>query len=156
MTESDCLSVMETDAERQLALIADTRARAADRLVTPWWYHVALGVLMGTLVLAVGLGFGTWWYVVVVALVLVGEGVVVGAYRRVMRVWTTTWDAFPRWAIWIGFGVGLALVSAAAAVRLSTVIVWPVWVLAAVMFVHMVVLGRWTDAVWRARLRADA
>jgi len=52
--------------------------------------------------------------------------------------------------------VGLALVSAAAAVRLSTVIVWPVWVLAAVMFVHMVVLGRWTDAVWRARLHADA
>src|SRR5665647_896637 len=54
MMESDCLSIMENEAEEQLALIAETRARLADRLVTPWWYHLSLGALMGVLVLAIG------------------------------------------------------------------------------------------------------
>src|SRR5665647_156153 len=31
MMESDCLSIMENEAEEQLALIAETRARLADR-----------------------------------------------------------------------------------------------------------------------------
>src|SRR5665647_931680 len=108
MMESDCLSIMENEAEEQLALIAETRARLADRLVTPWWYHLSLGALMGVLVLAIGLGIGNGW-----------------------------------------FGVALVLFGASAAVRLWTALVWPVWVIAAVTAVAFVVLGRWTDAVWR-------
>src|SRR5665648_1128302 len=84
MMESDCLSIMENEAEEQLALIAETRARLADRLVTPWWYHLSLGALMGVLVLAIGLGIGNGWFAVVVAVVVFGEGVLVGAYRRTM------------------------------------------------------------------------
>src|SRR5665648_957153 len=129
MMESDCLSIMENEAEEQLALIAETRARLADRLVTPWWYHLSLGALMGVLV---------------------------GAYRRTMGVWTATWDGFPRGTVWVAFGVALVLFGASAAVRLWTALVWPVWVIAAVTAVAFVVLGRWTDAVWRRRLRADA
>jgi len=144
---------METDAERQLSLIADARVRAADHLVTPWWYHLSLGVLMSGLVLANGLGFGTWWFAVVVALVLAGEAMLVSAYRRVMGVWTTTGEIVPRWVILVGFGVAIALVGAAVGVRLWTGLLWPVWVLAAAMFVYMVVLGRWMDVVWRKRLR---
>lgn len=156
MTESDCLSIMENEAEEQLALIAETRARLADRLVTPWWYHLSLGALMGVLVLAIGLGIGNGWFAVVVAVVVVGEGVLVGAYRRTMGVWTETWDGFPRWTAWVAFGVALVLFGASAAVHLWTALVWPVWVIAAVTAVAFVVLGRWTDAVWRRRLRADA
>src|SRR5665648_1059666 len=129
MMESDCLSIMENEAEEQLALIAETRARLADRLVTPWWYHLSLGALMGVLV---------------------------RAYRRTMGVWTATWDGFPRGTVWVAFGVALVLFGASAAVRLWTALVWPVWVIAAVTAVAFVVLGRWTDAVWRRRLRADA
>lgn len=147
---------MENEADEQLALIADTRARLADRLVTPWWYHLSLGALMGVLVLAIGLGIGNGWFAVVVAVVVVGEGVLVGAYRRTMGVWTETWDGFPRWTVWVAFGVALVLFVASAAVRLWTALVWPVWGLAAVTAVGFVVLGRWTDAVWRRRLRADA
>ena len=147
---------MENEAAEQLALIAETRARLADRLVTPWWYHLSLGALMGVLVLAIGLGIGNGWFAVVVAVVVVGEGVLVGAYRRTMGVWTATWDGFPRSTVWVAFGVALVLFVASAAVRLWTAVVWPIWVLAAVAVVGFVALGRWTDAVWRRRLRADA
>jgi len=147
---------METEAEEQLALIAETRARLADRLVTPWWYHLSLGALMGVLVLAIGLGIGDGWFAVVVAVVVVGEGVLAGAYRRTMGVWTATWDGFPRSTVWVAFGVALVLFPASAAVRLWTAVVWPIWVLAAITAVGFVALGRWTDAVWRRRLRADA
>lgn len=147
---------MESDAEDRLALVADARARASDGLATPWWYHLTLAALTSALVLAIGLGLGTWWYAVVVVLVLVGEGVVVRAYRRTVGVWATTWDTFPRWALWLAFGVGLAPVVAAGVVRLWVGWAWPVWVLAALMFGYMVVLGRWSDGVWRARMRAAA
>src|SRR5665648_471856 len=144
MMESDCLSIMENEAEEQLALIAETRARLADRLVPPRRYQ------------AIGLGIGNGWFAVVVAVVVFGEGVLVGAYRRTMGVWTATWDGFPRGTVWVAFGVALVLFGASAAVRLWTALVWPVWVIAAVTAVAFVVLGRWTDAVWRRRLRADA
>src|SRR5665647_1898343 len=131
MMESDCLSIMENEAEEQLALIAETRARLADRLVTPWWYHLSLAGLMGVLVLAIGLGIGNGWFLLVVVVVVVGEGVLVGAYRRTMGVWTATWDwdGFPRWTVWLAFGVALVLFVASAAVHLWTTLVWPVWVL---------------------------
>jgi cation transport ATPase len=147
---------MENEAEEQLALIADTRARLAARLTTPWWYHLSLAALMGVLVLAIGFGVGTGWFGLVVAVVVVGEGVLIGAYRSTMGVWTATWDGFPSSTVWVAFGVALALFAASAAVHLWTAVVWPIWVLAAVTVVGFVALGRWTDAVWRRRLRADA
>ena len=147
---------MENEAEAQLALIAATRGRLAERLVTPWWYHLSLGALMGVLALAIGLGIGKGWFVVVVAVVVVGEGVLVGAYRRTMGVWAERWDGFPRWALWVASGVALVLFVAAAAVHLWTALVWPVWILATATAVGFVVLGRWTDAVWRRRLMVDA
>ena len=42
------------DAAAALDLVAASRAALADRLVTPWWYHPALGVLVGGLV-------GVWY-----------------------------------------------------------------------------------------------
>lgn len=45
---------MESDsraeAAQALATITATRASLADRLVTPWWYHPAIGLLLGGLV----------------------------------------------------------------------------------------------------------
>ena len=34
-----------------LADVAATRSSVADRLITPWWYHPALGVILAALVL---------------------------------------------------------------------------------------------------------
>ena len=147
---------MENEAEEQLALIAEARARLAERLATPWWYHLSLAALMGGLSLAIGFGLGTGWFALVVAVVVVGEVVLVRAYRRTMGVWTATWDAFPSSMVWIAFGMALVLFSASAAVHLWAAVIWPVWVFAAVTVVGFVVLGHWTDAVWRRRLRADA
>src|SRR5665647_240400 len=156
MMESDCLSIMENEAEEQLALIAETRARLADRQDEDAHECAERQVVPPRRYQAIGLGIGNGWFAVVIAVVVVGEGVLVGAYRRTMGVWTETWDGFPRWTVWVAFGVALVLFVASAAVRLWTALVWPVWVLAAVTAVGFVVLGRWTDAVWRRRLRADA
>ena len=55
---------METDAERAdaaaaLDLVATSRARLADRLVTPWWFHPALGLVGACFLL--GQASGAWW-----------------------------------------------------------------------------------------------
>src|ERR1035437_6402063 len=92
-----------------------------------------------------------WWFALVVAVVVVGEGVLIGAYRSTMGVWTATWDGFPSSTVWVAFGVALALFAASAAVHLWAAVVWPIWVLAAVTVVGFVALGRWTDVVWRRR-----
>ena len=147
---------METEAEKQLALIADTRARLADQLTTPWWYHLSLAALMGILVLAIGLGLRNGWLAMVFVVVAFGEGVLIGAYRSTMGVWTATREVFPRWTFWVTFGAALVLFAASAAVHLWTAVLWPAWVLAAVTAVVFVALGRWTDAVWRRRLRVAA
>jgi hypothetical protein len=147
---------MESKAEEQLALIAETRARLAERLSTPWWYHLSLAALMGVLVVAIGFGAGTGWFALAVVVVVVGEVVLFRAYRRTMGVWTATWDGFPSSTVWVAFGAALVLCVASASMHLWTTVVWPVWALAAVTVVGFVLLGRGTDAVWRARLRADA
>jgi hypothetical protein len=144
---------MESEAEKQLALITDARARLADKLTTPWWYHLSLAALVGGFVLAFGLDLSNVWRAVVVCVLLFGEGVLIGAYWNTMGVRTAVRAAFPRSTFWVTFGVYLTLVGASWAMRLWTAATWPVWALGAATVVIFVALGRWTDAVWRRRLR---
>lgn len=45
-----------SDPAAELATVQDTRARLADRIITPWWYHPAMGGLLAVLCLTLGLG----------------------------------------------------------------------------------------------------
>ena len=145
---------MENQPAEQLALIAAARAAVADRLTTPWWYHPILGLLLAGYLVTLSLG-GTVVRAVAVVLFVVALGVLASTYRRLTGVWVSGFDAggASRWAKALGVLAALAIATSWSVVY-WTELTWPVWCLAAVMFVSTVVLGRRFDTALRAELRA--
>ena len=147
---------MENHDVDPMTVIAEARAAVADRLVTPWWYHPILGLLLAGYV--VGLSFGgTLFRAITVVVFVLACFALMQAYRRLTGVWISGFEAgrASRWAqalsalavVTLGAGWGIAYVSDLA---------WPVWVLAAVAFIGTIVLGRQFDIALRAQLRAGA
>jgi hypothetical protein len=147
---------MENEGAEQLAIIAETRAAVADRLITPWWYHPALGLMLAGYTVGLSLG-GTAVRFAAVALFLAGCGVLVTVYRRRTGVWISGFDAgrASRWAKALGALAGVAL-AASWSIAYWTDLTWPVWCLAAVAFAGAVLLGRRFDTALREQLRAGA
>lgn len=149
---------MENESAKQaceaLAAVGRTRADAAVRLVTPWWYHPVLGLLAGGLVLAVALGSPV---VVVVTTLLccLGMGLLVRAYKAKTGVWISGLRAAKagRWAILL-MAAYLACVLAAVVPGRLGGMSWPAWLAAAVLAVATIVIGRRFDAALRAQLRS--
>ena len=143
-------------ASEALTAIAEARAAAADTLVTPWWYHPILGLLLGAHVVVFSLGTMLIQAVGLV-LFLAGLALLVRAYRRLTGVWISGFDAgrASRWAYAIGGVTGLLLLASWIVVR-TTSLVWPTWGLAALLCVGVVILGRRFDLALRAQLRAGA
>ncbi|MDG4827329.1 hypothetical protein O7635_36260 [Asanoa sp. WMMD1127] len=138
----------------RLAAVDDARAAVADRLVTPWWYHPALGILLAGYV--VGISFGNSGVKIASGLLFAAAVVALGnLYRRRTGVWVSGFQAgrASRWAIALGVLIG-AVVLTAWAIGSYTRLDWPVWVLAAVGFVGTVLIGRRFDSALRAQLRA--
>ena len=85
--ESDALD--RDAAVAQLAALRADRSALADRVLQPWWYDVALGLLLfGFLSSYAFDSFG----VTLVALVvfLAGLAVLVRAYKRITGIWVNT------------------------------------------------------------------
>lgn len=141
--------------EASLAAIADARRAAADRLVTPWWYHPVLGLLFIGYVAAVSLG-GTLVMLGGLAVFFGGLYLLMAAYRRTTGIWLWGYQggrATP-WAYAMGAVGGLG---AAGAIGLSYADVgdrW-IWTVAVVMGLTIVVMGRQYDRVLRADLRGE-
>jgi hypothetical protein len=64
------------------------RSAAADRLVTPWWYHPILGLLMAGLLVAYGIG-SMWVVGATLVIFLAGLAALVSAYRNQTGVWVS-------------------------------------------------------------------
>src|SRR5690349_24584105 len=75
-------------AVAQLAALQADRAALADRVLQPWWYDVALGLLLFGFLSSYA--FDSLW-VTFPALVVfcAGLGALVAAYRRITGVWVT-------------------------------------------------------------------
>ncbi|TQS41889.1 hypothetical protein [Cryptosporangium phraense] len=145
---------MESNAAEQLTAIADARAAVADRLVTPWWYHPALGALVAFDV--VMMSFGNIVLMCVGCVVFLALCVVLAnAYRRMTGVWVSGFEAgrAGRWAGALGALVGVSL-AASWVLGSYTDLRWVAWLIAAVDVVATIVLGRRFDAALRAQLRA--
>ena len=110
---------METDDAfaADLDTIASARAAIVRRSRTPRWYFVLVGLLIALLVLTIGLGMGTWWYLPAILTVVVAEGAVIGAHRRVTGT-SVPGSAWPAW-VW-AWSLGLAAVPVLAAVALNS------------------------------------
>ena len=118
--ESDSLSNMETEDNSfadDLDTIASARAAIVRRSGTPTWYFPLVGVLIAVLVLTIGLGMGTWWYLPAIVVVVVAEGVVIGVHRRATGT-SVPGRAWPAW-LW-AWSLGLAAVPVLAAVALNS------------------------------------
>ena len=148
---------MESNSTEHLSAIAETRAAVADRLITPWWYHPALGVLAAGYLLALGLGS----IAIMLAggvLFIVGAGALASAYRRLTGIWISGFDAggtASRWAKAIGGMVGVSAV-ASYFIGHYTDLRWPVWCIAVLGFAACLLLGNRFDTALRAQLRAGA
>lgn len=148
---------MESNSAEDLSLIADTRAAVADRLVTPWWYYPALGLLIAVFVLAYGLG-NIGVALGGAALCAAGCGLLARAYRRLTGIWISGFDAVGsarRWAQAMGALAGVS-VAASWVFGHYTDLSWLVWGFAAVAGAGSVFLGYRFDAALRAQLRAGA
>ncbi|WP_033338749.1 hypothetical protein [Catenuloplanes japonicus] len=148
---------MENDAAAQLAAINDTRSAVADRLITPWWYHPALGTALAVYVVGLSLG-NTAVRLATVAVFVAFCVVLTRTYRRMTGVWVSGADAkgvAGRWATAMGAMVGVIAI-AGWLIGAYTDLDWPVWCLAVVVLAGTIVLGRRFDAALRAQLRAAA
>ena len=146
------------EAAAQLAALRADREALADRVLQPWWYDVALGLLLFGF-LASYAADSLW--VTFPALVLFGAGIaaLVSAYRRITGVW---WDArkvgpvqervqrvMRQWAV--GYFVLFAVGGAAEFLldlRGAMVVV------GAVLGTSAALLSRWVTRVYVAGLRA--
>lgn len=147
---------MENNAAEQLAAINDSRAAAADRLITPWWYHPVLGLLVAGYTVAYSLGNTVVRLVGV--LVFLGACVaLIRAYRHLTGIWISGHRAgrASRWAYAMGGLIGIGL-AGGLGIAAFTDLRWAVWVIAAVLFVGVIVLGHRFDRAVRAQLRAGA
>lgn len=142
------------DARNALAVIDDARSNAADRLVTPWWYHPVLGLLAAVFVVAYTIG-GPVVMISVAVVYFLGLGVLMGAYKEKTGVWINglragkaSWWTVPLVLIMI------VCVGGAYYFHAEKGNDWPAWVAGAIVFVAVNFFGRRFDEALRAQLRS--
>jgi hypothetical protein len=155
------LSDMENDgttrnreaAAAQLAALRSGRAQMAERAMQPWWYDVALGLLVFQAIASYSAHED--WVTVVAALVLgVGCLALMTAYKRITGFWVNGWRRGPtRRAVWVwvvGYLVVLAL-AAGAEYELG----WRGAMVAggAVLGVGIALTSRWWSRIYITELR---
>lgn len=136
------------EARQALRLVSETRADLAERLITPWWYHPGLGVIVAALVVALAApGPGKNFVIVAAMLGLVG---LVTAYSRMTGLGFG--DEYYKLAV-----VELVALLSVVLAAMIIVLIFPQPVVvvsaAAVALVATIGLGRRADATMRRKLR---
>jgi hypothetical protein len=144
---------LSRDPRAALDAVHQAEAAAADRLVTPWWYHPSLGALSAVLVLAYG-SDRRWALPLGIVVFFAGAALLVSSYRRLTGMWIsgTRPGGARRYAYALGALLGACLLTAFWAGRAG--LAWPTWVAAVAVLLGTIVIGRRFDAVLRADLRS--
>ncbi len=141
--------------QEQLDLLAASQRSLHERAATPGWYYPALGSLMAGYVVALGLVRTNWQQLVVVALLLVGLGVIVRSYRRRTGIWASSLSMPGRHFMAALVVLYLGGVLTAYAVRGDLVATWVLAPAAAIVLGGTLALGpRWE--AYAARHQAQA
>ncbi|MDN5892927.1 MAG: hypothetical protein L0H93_02780 [Nocardioides sp.] len=147
---------MESNSRNDLTSLHEARAALADRLITPWWYHPALGALVAGLALAYGLIDHDVWRLLSLFPFFGGCALLVAAYRRATGIWINGNEAGPArihaWALGLSIFIAMVLTST---VRWQGWPEWIVWAVAAAVFVFTVAIGRRFDRAYREHLRSQ-
>lgn len=152
------VSDMESNYSASDALrdVATSRRTSAARVVTPWWYHPALGAAEAAIIVGLAVLPRSVWTWVLFVLAFAVIGAIVTAYRTMTGVWVAPENAGRRSRpLWVASGVAITACLVLAAV--AGLLGWPTWVGwvdALVAFVAVVVLGRAFDNALRADIAA--
>lgn len=143
------------EAQAALAAVEQSRSDIADRLYTPWWYHPALGLLVGGLITV---AFADLPFAVLIGVIIAygaGLAALVTAYRRKSGVWLNGSEGGPKShrSIYRFFGALLVVIIIGAAFAIGMEIRWTAPVTGLVVAVALTVWGRHFDKVLRAELR---
>lgn len=144
-------------ARAALAAVTNTRSALADRLVTPWWYHPILGGCVGAVVLLLGGVLGAVGTALLVV-PIIGMGALASTYRRLTGVDLlgnpVSHGSRTRGLI-VVLVVGYVLAVAGSFILGGQhEISWIPWVLAVLILILTVLVGRAYDAALRAELRS--
>lgn len=148
------------DPTAALADVDSARRAVADRLITPWWYHPALGTILAAIVLVGALDLHNLIRLPVALVGGAGIGLLVAAYQRVTGLWVDMRNLGPvsrRW--WLAYAVVVVVVTISSLAPTFTDRALPVWLaltLVAVALVATIVLGRRVDEALRTEIRSGA
>ncbi|MFC8303574.1 hypothetical protein ACFUCV_07780 [Specibacter sp. NPDC057265] len=140
-------------ARQALDAVAEARSAAADRLISPWWYHPVLGLLVAVFMLAFTTG-GVAVQIAVGLAYFAGLGLLVSLYKARTGMWINGLTAGR--ASWWTVPLMLIMVLAMGVSYYFHAVHglhWPAWLAAAVVFVATNVLGSRFDASLRRQLR---
>ncbi|KQY57028.1 hypothetical protein ASD30_12250 [Nocardioides sp. Root140] len=142
-------------ASEALDAIGDTRADLADRLVTPWFHHPVLAVLMTGMVLVHGLEqLRDSWFRVPFALVVIAASLGLARLYAHMTGISISSPVGPRSKLMLTI-LGVGLVGSLLWLIIAEPAQGVVLGVAGFVFVFTVVAGRSYDAALRADLRTD-
>lgn len=152
-SESD--RAARAQAETALAELARDRERLAARIITPWWYHPALGLI--TAVFAGAQALPGVWPIAATALGIIALPVLTTTYARVSGVVVTKRAGKPagprsRRLLIATLAVFIAAMSCSLAFKFLDVSPWWALIPAGVMFAATVVLGRRYDEALRQEI----
>ncbi len=137
-------------AAAQLAALDADRAALADRVVAPWWYDVALGLLLFGFLSSYA--FDSLW-VTFPALVVFGAslGALVAAYKRITGIWVNvTWRVMLVWSALV-----LAVLVPAFVLAEGHGQHWVMVPAGAVLGLAVILFGRHWGRVYAAELRGE-
>jgi hypothetical protein len=155
---------METDgalmdretAAAQLAALQEVRDQMAERVVPPWWYDPALGVVVFLLLSAVSLRDAGWLYFTTLVVAVGGLWALVTAYKRITGVWVSGMRrgrTAPVIRVW--FAVYAVVVGVAGVAEFLFDVRGATVVAGAVLGVAITFLGRWWMRLYVAELRGE-
>jgi hypothetical protein len=155
MENDEGTATAPAQAAAQLDALREDRAAMADRAMQPWWYDVALGLLVFQLIASYSF-YENW--VTVLALLVLGVGclALMHAYKRITGFWVNGLrPGQTQRAVRVWF-VGYALVLAAAA-GAEFGLGWRGAMVAggAVLGVGVGLTSRWWSSIYIAELRKD-
>lgn len=135
-------------AAAQLAALSADRVALADRVVQPWWYDVALGLLLFGFLSSYA--FDSLWVTFPALVVfLAGLSALVAAYRRITGIWVST----PTRVMWLWAAMVLVVLVPAFVLAEGHDQRWAMVVAGAVLGVTVGLLSRRWGRAYAAQLR---
>ncbi|KAA0919140.1 hypothetical protein [Dietzia sp. ANT_WB102] len=146
------------DPTAALADVDSARRAVADRLISPWWYHPTLAVILAAIMLTAALNLPNIVRVPVAVAGAVGIVLLIAGYQRTTGLWVDMRNLGPisrRW--WFAYAAVVLVVLVISLWPTATDQALPLWLailLAVVAIIAQIVLGRRVDDAMRAEIRA--